>query len=127
MVGNSVAAGAGSFNIGEIDSEILSRLRIEVAARAAKTLSPWDGNERREQSRAREPVGVTSPPNGRTDPLRFFPTSKGGKTEPKFIARSGSSGCVSTQRPNQPLFVVWVRSALCQIAIDEKCERSESG
>ena len=78
------------------------------------------------QSLANDPVGTFNPPRGRTDPDLLLPANNGGNTEPKPIARSGSSGWVSTQRPSHPVFA-GPSTADCQIAIEEKCDRSEFG
>ena len=36
-------------------------------------------------SAARDPLGITNPPSGSAEPLRFAPASSGGSTEPKEI------------------------------------------
>jgi hypothetical protein len=48
------------------------------------------------------------------------PASNGGKTEPKLIASIGSVGCVSIQRPSQPVLTCVSGLPVCHFAIDEK-------
>jgi hypothetical protein len=73
-------------------------------------------------SAASVPLGITNPPKGKAEPLRFAPASIGGKTDPKEIASIGSSLWVSIQRPNHPLLMCFAGDAVCHFAIEEKCE-----
>ena len=84
-------------------------------------------NNRMGFSGTNTPEGITKPPKGSADPLCFVPANSGGNTEPKLIAVIGSIGCESNQRPNHPVIKWFCGEPVCQIAIDEKCERSGFG
>ena len=73
-----------------MSSERLSRFLTEVAARDINFESVIDGFETNSQDLLRALFGNFKPPSGSALPIDFFPTIRGGRTDPILIARIGS-------------------------------------
>ena len=96
---------------------------MEPAASATSLVSCRDVPASNSSWVASDPQGSWSPLIGTIEPTRFTPANSGVRVESIPIARNGSCGRASRYRPIQPLEISSTGDALCQMAIDEKCER----
>ena len=99
----------------------------EPAARAAAGESSADAAPSLRYASPSADVGSFSPSGRIVEPAVRSPARNGGSVDSSETARTGSSPVASSQRPIHPVATEVFGEAVCQIAMDRKCEWSGFG